>query len=271
MTPSSESSRKFQDAVLRLPKFLDKGFVVSLNGDQKIHQGDSLLFSGLALYALDKQSGQPIADAFAKMMEERDGGTYRHPDMPDRETSLDGLLGLYRGIAKRINLCDEKPLWAKVMKNHRARMAASLPAEFNLVADALAFRLGLADSPDIRRISNLALEVSTWATLVKRGRRSCYRIHLGLLALQGMEDLGFPVSPDDKAKFADATSGTKMPTVDEFCGRPAIEAFLKDFTYNKWQYQHQRNPVWEAPDGYGQDHPAIDYLVGYADLHGSPK
>lgn len=270
-TPPDNMRAKYAEVVERLPRFLDRGFVDSIFEGQNQHQGDSLLFSGLALYALDCQSGQPIADAFAKMMEERDGGVYRHPDLPDKEASLDGLLGLYRGITKRINQCGETGLWARVMKNHRARMAASLPAEFNLVSDTLSYRLGLSDKPDPRRLGLLSKEVASWATLVKRARGACYRIHLGLISLQTLDALGTPISDEDRGLFAEATKDTDMPAVDEYGGRPALEEFLQNFEYNRWQYRHQRCSIWETNDGYGMEHPAIDFLVGYADLYGSPN
>lgn len=272
MTTEPEATHKvrYDEVVARLPDFLDKGFVVSKQDGTSQHQGDSLLFSGLALYALDCTSGQPIADAFMKMLKDLDGGVYRHPDLPEKEPSLDGLLGMYRGIIKRIG-CDGVEPWAAVMKNHTARMAASLPAEFNLVADTLAYKLGLSGIPDQRRAKNLALEVATWAFLVKTSKTACYRVHLGLLSLQALDDMGMGVGDESRGHFAESTKGLGMPTTDHFSGRDGLKEWLENFQYNEWQFRHQRCGLWEIPDGASMDHPAVDYLVGYADLFGAPK
>lgn len=269
--PTVELAKKCQDVVERFPEFLDRGFVVSLYQGTKIHQGDSLLFSGLALYALDCKNGQPIADALMAMLDSLDGGVYRHPDLPEKEPSLDGLLGMYRGITKRINMCGETDQWAKVMTHHNARMAAALPAEFNLVADALGHRLGLNGEPDARRRETLAAEIVAWTELVKARKAACYRVHLGLLALQTMDDLGFPIPAGSRGQFAAATDGLQMPTIDHYSGRDGLEAFLQDFKYNDWQFALQRCEKWEPRDGFDQQHPGVDYLVGYADLFGASK
>ncbi len=268
--PEAPHQVRYDEVVARLPDFLDKGFIVSKKDGESHGLGDSLLFSGLALYALDCKAGQPIADAFLKMLKDLDGGVYRHPDIPDKEPSLDGLLGMYRGIIKRIG-CDGIAPWAEAMKNHRARMAASLPPEFNLISDTLAFKLGLAGIPDQRRVKTLALEVSTWAFLVKQSKTACYRVHLGLIALQAMDDMGMGPDEQSRGHFAEASSGLDMPTVDHYSGRPGLKDWLDNFEYDVWQYYFQRCPRWESPDGQGLNHPALDFLVGYADLYGAPK
>lgn len=253
--------------VSRLPRFLDRGFVISWQNGGMLHQGDSLLFSGLALYSLNCQEGQPIADGFAEMLKSRDGGAYRHPDQADKEVSLDGLLGMFRGINKRVKVCGEKDLWAGLMRNTRARIAASMPAEFNLVSAMMAYTLGLSDVPDLRRMETLSIEIAAWAKLVRTRKAAAYRIHLGLLALQTMEEMGAEISDKQRDRFAESTDGLQMATTDHFCKRSGLVSWLNGFKYDVWQYQFQRSPVWEAPDGYGQEHPGIDYLVGYADLY----
>lgn len=270
-TPDQNAVEKYQETAERLNGFLSKGFVVSKVSGRDEGQGDSLLFSGLALYALDCKAGQPIADAFAKMLKDLDGGVYRHPDFPTTEVSLDGLLGMYRGIIKRVKICGEAELWKPLLKNHRARMAYALPAEFNLVAAVLTHQLGLNDEPDPKRKAMLANEVASWASITKASKSACYRVHLGLLALQEMDELGWTISDTDRGAFAEATKGLNMPTVDHYSGRDGVAAFLSDFKYNEWQYRHQRCGAWETPDGRGMEHPAVDYLVAWADHYGSPK
>lgn len=265
--PNGDHATKLAEVVSRLPEFLDRGFVISKQNGTTLHQGDSLLFSGLALYAMDCQAGQPIADGFADMLRQTDGNVYRHPDQPDREVSLDGLLGMYRGINKRVQFCGEKDLWAGLMEHTRAKVSASMPAEFNLVSSMMEFVLGIGDCPDLRRLETLTIEVSAWADLVRLRKDTAYRIHLGLLALQTLEEMGAPLSDKQRGRFAQATDGTNLVTTDHFSGRPGLSEFLDGFQYNTWQYRFQRNPDWEKPDGQDQEHPGVDYLVGYADLY----
>lgn len=39
-----------------------------------------------------------------------------------------------------------------------------------------------------------------------------------------------------------------MPVVEHFCGRPGLQAWIDAFSFNTWEYAHQRSPVWETPD-----------------------
>ncbi len=271
-TPTTELTAMYHEVSERLGGyFLDRGFVVSRTTDgAREGKGDSLLFTGLALYALDCKAGVPLADGLAKMFEVTEGGAYRHPDLASEEVSLDGLLGLYRGIHKRVAHCGEKDLWAPLMRNHRVKMAGNLPAEFNLVAAMLGYKLGLNDVPDLRRVENLALEVNAWAVLVKARKAACYRIHLGLLSLQAMVEMGVPISDKARGTFAEITNGLGMPTIDHFSGRSGLEDWLHGFQYNIYEYRHQRCQAWEQPDGGDLLRPGVDFLVGYADLYGSP-
>ncbi len=263
---SSHDSKRVE-VISRLPEFYDAGFVVSKSSDGFQHQGDGLFFSGLALYALDCADGQPIANAFAEMFRAKDGGAYRHPSQADREVSLDGLLALFRGINKRIDKCGERDFWAPLMAKTRAAVSASMPAEFNLISAMMAYKLGLSDVPDLRRMDLLGLEVVTWANLVRNRQAACYRIHLGLLALQTMEEMGAEISDKTRAAFADATNGLEMRTSDHFSGRSGLGDWLSGFSYDAWQYAHQRCPIWEKNDSEGMQHPAVDYLVGYSDFY----
>ncbi len=240
------------DVVARLSQFIDKGFVVSLRGGSACNKGDSLLFSGLSLYALDKEEGEPIAKAFEKMLTDLNGGTYRHPDLAE-ETSLDGLIGMYRGIAKRIRHCDEEKRWLPLLKNHKP----SLPREFDVVRSAL-----MGESVNLDTIEDLVSNAANWTDRCRTSNLSAYRVHLYLLALQTLTELGIHA---EISAFSKATDGLQMATVDHFCGRQGLLDFVAHFEYNKWQYKHQRCPLWEVPDGLGDEHPAIDYLVAYAD------
>lgn len=256
------------DLVQRLPRFLDRGFVVSLGSGIPRNQGDSLFFSGLALYALDIDEGQPIADALVKMLTDLDGGTYRHPDRKD-EVSLDGLLGMYRGIAKRIRYFDEGDLWRPLLAKHQHK--TSLPGAYSLIPDTIYWQLGLGQEPCPERFKNLIKEAVNWTERTRQARLSAYRIHLNLLALQTMSELSAIPSMDLLEHFSIATNGLEMRTIDHFLGRPGLLAYLDSFVYNQWQYAHQRCVLWETPDGASEEHPGLDYLVGWADYYGSPK
>lgn len=266
----------YDDASARMAGFLDRGYVISRNSTGSADaQGDSLIFSGLALYGLPCTEGLPIAGAVEEMILALHGGLWRHPDLPD-QISMDGALGLYRGISKRITECDEQARWAELMTLHKEFMEANgdklnpkadttLPPQFTVVRDGLFARLGLAGSPSANRQAALEAEIVSWAVATAQTKSACYRINLGLISLETEEENGQTISQTARNTFCSVTNGLSLIEPDFWCGRGAMQAFLDGFSYNKWQYRFQRCPGWESPDAGSDTEPAVDYLVGYKD------
>lgn len=273
-SPSLSQQERYAKMQDRVDEF--GPWIVSHNGDVEANQGDSLFFSGLALYGLDCDHGLPIAQAIVEMLHETGGGLYRHPTIKDK-VSMDGALALYTGIVKRMDKCDEFEQWQALMALHkdfldhhaqRLNAAASvvMPAGFDFVQKALFAKLSLAGSPG----SSQTLEevAATWSAGTLIAHQACYRVHLSLLALKLSEDLGYPISQVGRTSFCSITNGYGLETVDHWCGRGGLSALLDTFEPNQWQYKFQRCHGWETPDGGGIAQPGIDYIVGYHDLTG---
>lgn len=267
-----EQSNPSQDVLYaqtaeRTLDYLDKGFVISHGSNQ--NKGDSLFFTSLAMYALDCTHGKIFSDTLQAMMKDENGGLSRHPDLIG-QLSLDGLLAFYRGVTHRIIDCGEKIAWASLLGEHKHWTDAHtdyLPAGFTFVRDRVLYIAGIGGEPAAARQAELEIVVGGWAETTLKEKAACYRVNLGLISLQTIEASGRSISKIGRDNFCFVTKDANIPTVDKFCGRTGMDAFLTDFKYNVWQYRHQRCPGWENPDGV--DEPGIDYLVAYADaFHG---
>lgn len=205
------------------------------------------------------------------MLQTQEGAVYRHPSLKGQTASLDGLLTMYRGIGKRVTKCDEATRWTPVMAMHRDSAAARalVPAPFDFVRDTLLYQLGLVGKPSGDREAVLALAMADWVEAVKTSRSAGFRVHLALVSLQTVGELGRPVSAFDRRDVCAASAGVGIATFEQWCGRPGLSAALQDFHLNEWQYHWQR-AAWEAPDGAGDEQPGIDYLVGTADMGVTP-
>lgn len=244
----------------RLVGMLDGGYVVSRWQDGRPeHIGDSLIWSGLAMFALDCEHGAAIEDALLAMVGELDGGLWRHPMRPG-DVSMDGAVGFYRGVAWRVDNCEgSADKWRVAFAKHQAfsepggklnpSANATLPKEFTYVRDLLAHKLGSAGRPHSDRLRALEGQIVAWATAVKQTKAACYRIHLGYQTLKTLHQLGADVSATGKELFCKTTADTDLPTVDHYCGRRDLGAWIDSFTWNTWEHRHQRCPAWESPDG----------------------
>lgn len=265
----------------RLVPMLDHGFVVSRYGKQNEikHQGDALIWSGLALGALPCRVAAPVSAALRAMIDKQAGGFYRHPSLPT-EVSMDGALGLYKGVAALITHCPaELADWTDALAKHQAFVSehgdtalnaaspAELVPEFTAVRDQLFHQVGLDGQPASGRIRTLEKEISAWVLAVKTTKKSCFRVHLGLLSFQALESMGVSISAGGRDAFCGLTKGMDMPTVDNWCGRGDLTNWVAGFQFDAWEYRHQRCGAWESPDGKGYRTPAIDLLEGIAQAY----
>lgn len=253
--------------------FLEAGWVVSRSSEGEArHQGDSLLWSGLSLYALSCEDGGKVEDALLRMLGEGGGGLVRFPGL-DKPVSMDGALGLYRGVADRIQRCPgSREKWAPAVQKHLAYVSASngrlgpegatLAGDFGYVLDLLGEWLDVGAPADSERAGGLAAQASAWALATVAAKGSGYRIHLGLVAIETAEALGAPVPEDGRQAFCQASAPAAMPAALFYCGDPGpLGAFIQGFQFDAWEFQLQRSPVWESPDGNGYRTPALDLLV----------
>lgn len=260
--PSSALAPTYAEVVARLPQFLNSGWVITRGTPD--NRGDSLLFTGLATYGLSCSDGAPEAAGLEAML--HSGAYYRYPGDPDA-ISLDGLLGLYRGVAARVNHCAETPRWATAFAAAPAPDSSLLPAGFDYVRQALMARLG-GPAADAGLQPELEASAAGWTLAVNAAHAPCFRAHLSLIALQTVEELGGKISATGKAAFCDSSRGLRIATAEDWCGRAPLSGWLGAFQYNVYEYAHQRCPAWEPPDGAGEQQPAVDFLVAYQDQGG---
>tara|TARA_R110000868_G_scaffold9394_6_gene46947 strand:- start:5439 stop:6377 length:939 start_codon:yes stop_codon:yes gene_type:complete len=283
--PDLATVRAFELAAYRLSHpFLDNGWVVSRDQDQlPQHRGDSLIWTGLALGALPCEMGNEPEAALIHSIEANDGGLVRiEPTVDVSGVSLDGAIGLYRGVAERVTRCpNAAAVWSPVIGKHLAYVnahsghlhsdsAATLVPEFSFLLDLLASRLSRGDAPDSSRARKLEQQVSAWALGVNASHASCFRVNLGFLSLQTMESLGVDVSDAGRNEFCAATRGMDIPTVDHWCGRGDVKDWIKQFKLNEWEYRHQRCGGWETPDGGGLETPGLDLLTAMRQAYELP-
>lgn len=254
-----------------------EGWVISLSGETETAQGDSLLFTGIGMGVTDCLRGLKLENALVEMSAKLSGGAWRHPTIPD-DVSDDGALGFYYGIVKRAKRCGLSPDMQEAFKahitfvaNHKGRLnphsSVTLAAPLEVVLKAASHVTGLGDGPTRDEVDGLGVTMATWAEAVRAKNAACYRVHLGLLALQTLEAAGYH-SPIGRNAFCAATKTLDLPTTNYYCGRDGLDSFLADFRYDVYEYRHQRCPAWESADGDGLWRPAIDHLIGLVDMYG---
>lgn len=247
------------------------GWVVSRDGEKPHHLGDSLLWTGLALGILPCDKAELPAAALRGMFRELGGGMWRHPSLPT-DASMDGAMGVYWGIARHQRKCAGE--WHSELTAHRELLRSTgnklnragsglLPPGFDYLPPLLD-----GDTPPDAHKALLERLVGAWALATKLERASCYRAHLGLLALDAAQVAGQSISPDAKGFYCLQTRPMKIPLIDHWCGRPGLGEWVAGFEYNVWEYRHQRCGAWETADGNGYETPALDLLMGMAYYYG---
>ena len=250
----------------------DAGFIVSRWQDGRPeHEGDSLLWTGIALAALPCERTGKLVAGLTRMVYDLGGGLYRHPSLP-RSVSLDGAMGFYFGVADHIQRCGSAATWRRPLELiaafsedtgliNRASTAKLLP-EFTLPRDLVLSLVGARRAPWPGRMLTLEAEAVTWAQAAKSARYSCFRVHIGWLALAAAERAGMAPSAPGREMFCRVTDGLELPLIDHWCRRYGLDGYLATFRFNTWEYRHQRCPAWESPDGKpGLITPAIDRLI----------
>lgn len=256
--------------------FTENNWVVSRNADgSPDHQGEGLIWTGLALAALPCDLGDPLEAMLQDMMERHGGQLVRFEPLGEyaggREVTFDGAVGLYRGITHRITRCGRADMWAPVLLEHRDWVFShgyrlnentdpALLAEFSFVLDLLASVLESESPPNANTQFVLELEIATWAWAVTQTHAAAYRLHLGYQTLRTIEELGEGLGHAGKWNFCDATVEAAIPIIDHWCARGDLKQWIADFNFNEWEYRHQRGS-WETPDGDGDTTPALDLLL----------
>jgi len=291
--PAGAPEKEAQEAALA--RFRDgfvgpKGYVTSYYTDgpragERERLGDSTLWTWVAIGALDCQTAAAMVDAQLDLLVSKAGRIDRHDPLRvpgDARTpySFDQESGWLHGLARHIARCGPSPLVDVAWDTRDAYTAANggrlhedpalgrLPAEFTVLRDELAHKLGKGGRPSNARLTSLSAQLAGWLAAVKATRRECYRAHLGWLYVSGLEALGRPLSDEGRAAVCAAADGLSMPVWEHYCGRDDLAAFIRDFRYNQYEYSLQRC-AWETPDGLPDlATPGVDLIVAYGLRHG---
>lgn len=272
-SPDALIKSKYIEAITRLQSnHLENGWVVSrtIEGDPE-HQGEGLLWSGLWLSAAPCGEASETSIMLRDMVMRHKGGLVRVEPLGEyeggREITLDGALGLYRGIAEEIMRCGLKGDWYEPTLAHlnyvtqnsgklNENAKAELIKEFTYILDLLAYRLSIRSEPSTDRLRMLEAQVTSWAAAVTSSHAAAYRIHLGFIALETVERLGKKVN---WGPFCLASKGADIPLVEHKCGRSNLEQEIESFQYNIYEERNQRGK-WEKPDCLGDICVGLDLI-----------
>lgn len=274
----SQREKELQNRLLA--GFLEGGYVVSRREDGSAkHQGDSLLWSSIAMAVLPCAMGEPIAQAIEQSVASRGGRLVRFEPLPasyeGNETSRDQVTGAMFGFVLRAQRCPQsrealKTAWRRhhsfVEKNGGTLHEGSNPNFYlnpaiRFIWDLVSSDFGATEAPG--KVAKAAFEsgvmISTTAT---DGQESaCYPVHLSTLLMITAARLGRPVTHLTRREFCHQTRGMGLPLTEWFCGRGDPADFLASFTTDVYEYRHQRC-VWESADGNpGERTPALDFLI----------
>lgn len=272
-TPDPDDSVRavYEEYRSRLPRFLEPSpWVVSRFPDRLEHTGDSLIWSGILLASLpcdDEARGyaEGLRDSLVG------GVLFRHPTLPDK-ISLDGAIGIYRGISSQLSRCSwAKEVWQNWVAEHltlvsdtgtlNPRAGVTLPPGFDYLLEGLAWRMDLHSKPSDTRNDAFMLQLEGWARAVAASKAACFRIHLGYQSIRTMDNLGLGPSPRERGRWCNAAEGHGLPLIDWYCGQGGLDAWVKSYRPNEWEYRHQRCGSWETPDGKTDlETPAVDLL-----------
>lgn len=263
----------------RLDDFQEDGWIVSRKEDgSPEHQGDSLLWTGLAIGSLPCDEASDYAERMQDMIKENGGALVRFQPLGEyengREISFDGATGLYYGILSHLLACNSVGDWDLVWPIHtdylsrnygylHPNVRVAVEPEFTVLPDMISHLLGRRGRPDSDRIRALEAEATAWVYAVKVAKEPCFRIHLSWLYMKALEKTK-ELSARGKHLWCVASEGTDIPLVDHWCGRYPISDWK--FTENEWEYRHQRCGGWETPDGDGIKTPGLDLIISYKEV-----
>jgi hypothetical protein len=278
--PSDDIQAAYSQAVDRLKNdFSENGWIVSRHQDGNTeHEGDSLIWTGLAMASLPCADGEMFSRRMARMIDENDGAMVRYEPLGEyaggREISFDGATGLYFGIFQRIRQCpDEAQIWKATWQNHLTYLEennwklhpnadALVAPPFNVIRDYISYQLGLTDDiPSGVRLRSLEAAALTWSSAVIESKSSCFRVHLAFLYMLFLDDADLMLETAYDG-FCYATEEADIPAIDHWCDRKNIDDWIKTFEYDLYEYRHQRCGGWEKPDGKSLKTPGLDLIFG---------
>jgi len=245
-----------------------------------MHQGDSLIWSGIAMASLPCDRADLIRKAITRSIEKNDGRILRFEPLPTsyqgNETSRDAEVGALFGFTQLSLRCPEMKnslaaAWEThrdFVKTHNGRLHEGSNANFYInpslqfIFDLVSHHFLGTAKPSSESLKMFEAGVIVSTTTISEQKNACYPVHLSTLLLNVASKLGKGVSHLTRREFCHQTRGMDLPLTEWYCERGNKTDFLRNYTPNQWEYRHQRCSGWESPDvDPGEASPGVDYLV----------
>lgn len=249
------------------------GFVGSLGK----FDGDSALFSGIAMGAVPCDKAEVFLHGFETMVEANDGGFVRNWPLDseyvekNNEYSKDQHVGVVFGLMSLKRRCPEygdrvTDIWNKNQQFIEDTGGDYLHPNANLSKINQPIRVlnHLMSGKDINEGDIMDLEgfLIVGAMGIGTAKTACYPVHLGTMAIVTMWLGGRPISKLGMDAFCEQTNGMDLPLTDFLCTRISARLWLETYIPNQWEYRHQRCGSWESsPDARESETHGVDYLI----------
>jgi hypothetical protein len=270
-------SSLFSDMQSRLvSSFLPGGFVISETSDHQItDQGDSLLFTGLALGVLDCDQIPPILAGMENMQKAFKGYLVRFYPLPDEYVrgnnfvSRDGATGALFGLERSKRRC---PAFASRIDGIIAKWMGAIGDDLWLYPGSLAgiitpsfhsfLKMGRGIGVSDLDFEEYHLAALTTALFITKEKQACYPIHLQTIQDILIEQMGRPLLKRYKDEWCAVVQNKGLLLTDWYCGKNTdqIQAWLSHPESSSHVYMHQRCS-WESTDSDGKISPRVDFLL----------
>ena len=274
-----------------LERHLDSGMVVSRtrpdDGSPR-DIGDSAIFTGIALGALDCDRGRALLEGVLENIRDHDGMIYRHPRL-DAATaakhgpsSRDAMIGTAFGLVLRARNCPEDraeiaEVWGlhrafvKELGNGRLYPEAGEDKQINAglwwLWDRVANYLGVTgEAPSKTKALWESGVVATAASVAAAAgsapeQTACYPIHLTAIQYLTAVAIDAPPSLSMRLSWCAATRGTGIPMVEWMCSRESAASWLSTYSPDQpYVYRHQKCKT-QGEDGTDVSGPGVDFIV----------
>ncbi len=265
----------------RAISFLDNGFIISKKNDQFVHQGDSLIFTGVLLGNMPCSKIDPILAGLERMQSNHKGFLVRFDPLPQEYiadknfVSRDGATGALYGLVKAAKRCPDKAdrissilaTWKEAVGNSlllypNASVQAAITPAFKVF-----WKFAHGDKITSFDYQVYVANMIVTAKIIKESRSACYPVHLETLQNIVFEEKKMALLRADKAAWCELSDDMGLMLTDWYCGREkdSLRAWLKNPEDSPHTYMHQRCS-WEESDASGISSPRVDFIALYQQI-----
>lgn len=268
---------KYQETLIK--EFQNGGFVIAKNRQSGAadQQGDSLLFSGLALSVVDCHYVPLFLEGLEHMQDAWLGYLVRYLPLPQNfvekhdVVTRDGISGAMYGLVKSRERCPEfndriehiLDRWKEAVGSsyflHPQALNGIITPTFSTFLDVI---YGRGMGEDDKLMWMMSAGATAAGIIAEKG--ACYPIHLQTVQNLALENEGHPMDDFGKKSWCKLVSGRGLLLTDWYCGHDLTEVykFLVAADEAANFYMHQRCS-WEERDGENRLSPRVDFLLLY--------